>query len=121
MPNPVPLARGGSPSANQNGQPLPPSLQHHFETSLAYDLSQVRVHTQHEQQATLGALGAQAFTQGTDIYFGAGKYQPFSSEGQTLLAHELAHVVQQSSGAVRDIPAGLAEASGDSSGGGGGE
>jgi hypothetical protein len=46
-------------------------------------------------------LNAQAFTNGSDIYFGAGKYSPSSSDGKRLLAHELTHVVQQTGGVQR--------------------
>src|SRR5439155_2335829 len=42
------------------------------------------------------AQGADAYTNGTDIYFGAGSYQPLQADGRRLIAHELAHVVQQS-------------------------
>jgi hypothetical protein len=55
-------------------------------------------------------LGAQAFTHGADVYMGAGKYAPGSSDGQRLLAHELTHVVQQGAGPVRRQPAAQAAA-----------
>lgn len=73
---------------------LPPTLQHHFETELRTDLSNVRVHEGHAP--TL--LGAQAFSSGENIYFSPGHYQPHTENGRKLLAHELAHVVQQRSG-----------------------
>ncbi len=47
------------------------------------------------------ALGAQAFTHGNDIYFNDGKYQPESSKGKHLLAHELTHTVQQGAAVKR--------------------
>lgn len=102
---------GGNQPARNEGQPLPQSLQHQFETSFGQDLSQVRVHTQHEQQATLLALGAQAFAVGNDIYFGAGQYQPFSPEGQRVVAHEVWHVVQQGTAGGSSVPEGMAAAS----------
>ena len=43
-------------------------------------------------------LNARAFTHGSDIYFNSGQYQPGSSDGKRLLAHELTHVVQQNGG-----------------------
>jgi hypothetical protein len=53
-------------------------------------------------------VNAQAFTTGSDIFFGTGKYQPETAEGQRLLAHELTHVIQQSAGRLvhrlPDIP-----------------
>ena len=57
------------------------------------------------------ALAAEAFTSGRDMYFGAGRFQPETPSGQRLLAHELAHVVQQAAGIV---PAGLDRGPGDS-------
>jgi len=44
------------------------------------------------------SLGAEAFTYGSDIYFAPGRYQPGSTNGERLLAHELTHVVQQAGG-----------------------
>jgi hypothetical protein len=60
----------------------------------------VRVHTSGESDALNRDLGAKAFTTGQDIFFREGAYQPHTTGGQELLAHELTHVVQQSSGAV---------------------
>jgi hypothetical protein len=63
------------------------------------DFSDVRVHTDSQAVQISRDLGAQAFTIGKDVYFGAGKYDIGSVEGKRLLAHELTHVVQQSCGA----------------------
>jgi hypothetical protein len=57
---------------------------------------QVRVHEGGEAQA----LGASAYTQGTDLHFAPGQYQPGTPQGQELIGHELAHVVQQREGRV---------------------
>jgi hypothetical protein len=62
------------------------------------DFRGVRVHTDDRAAASATAFGANAFTTGRDIYFGAGKYSPSTQEGKRLLAHELTHVVQQSVG-----------------------
>jgi hypothetical protein len=75
--------------------PLPPTVRHQFEGQFGTDLSSVTVHVGHA--ATL--LGAEAYTAGTDIHFAPSAYRPFSSEGQELLGHEIAHVVQQGSAA----------------------
>lgn len=64
-----------------------------FQTSF----SGVKLHTNSARATELGAL---ALTQGSDIHFAPGQYDPYSSSGQELLAHELAHVVQQASGNV---------------------
>ena len=68
------------------------------------DFSDVRVHTDAEANELNHDLQADAFTTGKDIFFRDGKYNPASSDGQKLLAHELTHVVQQ-----RDAPSGGAE------------
>jgi hypothetical protein len=62
------------------------------------DLSQVRIHNDGQAQELSQRLGARAFAYGTDIYFNQGQYNPGSAEGRQLLAHELAHVIQQASG-----------------------
>lgn len=82
-------------STRGRGQPLPESVRTQMEPRFGTDLSRVRVHTGGEATALNRDLRAQAFTRQRDIYFGAGKYNPKSSSGQRLLAHELTHVVQQ--------------------------
>jgi hypothetical protein len=69
-------------------------------STLGHDFSGVRVHTSPEAADLNTQLSAKAFTTGEDIFFGGGAYDPGSSGGQELLAHELTHVVQQGSGAV---------------------
>lgn len=86
-------ARGG-------GQPLDNGVQTQMDTAFGADFGAVRVHTSTESDALNRNLGAKAFTTGQDIFFREGAYQPHSSAGQELLAHELTHVVQQGSGAV---------------------
>jgi Domain of unknown function (DUF4157) len=61
----------------------------------------VRVHTGSDAAGLTHALGARAFTTGSDIFFGAGEYRPGSGGGQRLLVHELAHTLQQSGEAQR--------------------
>lgn len=58
-------------------------------------LGDVRVHHDDHAAALSRAVSARAFTVGHDIFFGAGEYRPESTGGRELLAHELAHVVQQ--------------------------
>jgi hypothetical protein len=62
------------------------------------EFSEVRLHTGDEAQAMNRELGARAFTHGRDIYFNRGEFRPETPEGKRLLAHELAHVVQQRGG-----------------------
>ena len=71
-----------------------------MEASFGADFRGVRVHTGSEADALNSAVHARAFTTGHDIFFRAGEYNPQSSGGRELLAHELTHVVQQT-GAVR--------------------
>ena len=59
------------------------------------DFSSVRVHTGSNAVQMNQGLNARAFTHGSDVYFNKGEYSPNSSNGKSLLAHELTHVVQQ--------------------------
>lgn len=78
-----------------SGSPLPADTLSFMETRFGADFGKVRVHTGGEAPQLNRALQAEAFTHGNDIYFGHGKYDPQSSSGKQLLAHELTHVVQQ--------------------------
>ncbi|MEL7531124.1 MAG: DUF4157 domain-containing protein, partial [Bacteroidota bacterium] len=77
------------------GIEIAPKVKAELEASLGVDFSKVRIHIGPEAEALCAAMGAQAFTHGRDVFFAKGKYQPDSSQGQKLLAHELTHVVQQ--------------------------
>jgi Domain of unknown function (DUF4157)/Bacterial toxin 4 len=66
-----------------------------METQFGYDFSAVRVHDDAPAAATAAEIDAAAFTVGQDIVFGAGRYAPATAEGRELLAHELAHTIQQ--------------------------
>ena len=80
------------------GAPMPPVVQRKMEAFFEADFSDVRVHVGPQAQQ----IGAEAFTRGSDIYFAPGRYLPHHSHGQRLLGHELAHVVQQRAGRVRN-------------------
>jgi hypothetical protein len=67
-----------------------------MERSMDADFSAVRIH----EGPQASAMGALAYTQGTEIHFAPGRYDPHGQDGQQLLGHELAHVVQQSQGRV---------------------
>ena len=77
------------------GRSLPPGIQREMSQSFGADFSGVRVHTGSEAAQMSQSIQAQAFTHGGDIYFNQGKYNPESSDGKKLLAHELTHTVQQ--------------------------
>jgi hypothetical protein len=83
-----------------SGQSLDSSVQTKMGDATGQDFSGVRVHTGPESHALNESLNAKAFTTGQDIFFREGAYDPGSTGGQELLAHELTHVVQQSSGRV---------------------
>jgi len=82
-------------SLRGGGQPLSPSVRAFFEPRFGYDFSQVRVHTNPNALNTARTLNAQAYTVGRDVVFGNGEYAPETTKGRKLLAHELAHVLQQ--------------------------
>jgi hypothetical protein len=78
-----------------HGEPLPSSLRAHFEPLFGADFSAVRVHADAQSDAATSRLDAAAFARGDDIHFAAGRWQPESAAGQHLIAHELAHTLQQ--------------------------
>jgi hypothetical protein len=88
-----------SNAASSTGAPLPDVVRERFEASVGADLSGVRVHTGDASADAAHAVGARAYTIGNDIHFAAGEYQPMDPFGLHLLAHEVAHTVQQSGGA----------------------
>jgi len=85
-------------TTGSTGSPLPDPARGRFESSLGTDLGDVRVHTGAASAGAAEGLGARAFATGQDIHFGAGQYQPDDPFGMHLLAHEVAHTVQQRSG-----------------------
>jgi len=66
-----------------------------MEQRFGHDFSRVRVHTDSTAASSATHASAQAYTIGNDVVFGSGQYNPGSPAGRQLLAHELAHVVQQ--------------------------
>lgn len=78
------------------GQPLDAGTRAFFEPRFGHDFSKVRIHADEEAQQSAQAMNARAYTVGEDLVFGPGEYKPQMSAGRQLLAHELAHVVQQS-------------------------
>lgn len=77
------------------GLALDAPLRRDMESRFGHSFAQVRVHADAGTARTAAQLGAQAWAQGTHIGFGAGRYAPASGAGRELIAHELAHVVQQ--------------------------
>jgi hypothetical protein len=93
------------------GRPLDANVRAFFEPRFHFDFSQVRVFSDDRAAEAAHSIGALAYTTGSNIVFGNGRYQPGTSEGLRLLAHELTHVIQQGTGRTtpviqRDTPRG---------------
>jgi hypothetical protein len=86
--NSIHAKRGG-------GQSLDPKIAGKAGKTMGQDFSGVNVHTDSQADDLSRQLGAKAFTTGNDIFFQSGAYDPGSSDGQRLIAHELTHVSQQ--------------------------
>jgi hypothetical protein len=79
-----------------SGRPLEPAIRQGMEQRFGYDFSQVRVHADSAAAQSAQDVNAHAYTVGRNIVFGA-RFVPGTQEGRRLLAHELTHVLQQSS------------------------
>ena len=84
----IAAARGG-------GNALDGALAAQFGSALGRSVADVRVHTDSTAAALTNAVSARAFATGNDVYFAQNEYKPNTSDGDRLIAHELAHVVQQ--------------------------
>lgn len=85
------------------GRPLDAATRAYFEPRFGCDFSGVRVHTDARAAASAAAVQARAYTVGSNIAFGADEYAPATTQGRRLLAHELAHTVQQRRGGGRTL------------------
>jgi hypothetical protein len=95
------VAGGEAPSivdevVRSPGQPLDASARAFFEPRFGRDFSNVQIHSEAQASASARAVGARAYTAGNHVVFSQGEYAPHTASGRLLLAHELAHVVQQS-------------------------
>jgi hypothetical protein len=92
-------------------QPLDLAMRAFFEPRFGRSFGQVHIHTDARAVDSARDLKARAYTVGRDIVFGAGEYRPGAAEGKRLLAHELAHVVQQTARApvLQRTPSAAAE------------
>lgn len=91
---------------NSPGRPLDAAVRDPMERHFGHDFSGVRIHTDQAAAESAGAIHANAYAAGSNLVFAAGKYALGSSAGHHLIAHELAHVVQQSNGPVAGTPIG---------------
>ncbi len=89
-----PEVQGTIDSTRGSGAGLDASVRGRLEGTLG-DLSDVTVHTDDTADSLNRSVSARAFATGTDVYFAKGEYSPGSAAGDKLIAHELAHVVQQ--------------------------
>lgn len=85
----------------ESGQPLDAPTRGFMEERFGHDFGHVRVHTDVKAAEAARAVNAHAYTVGHHVVFGAGFYSPITGEGQKLIAHELAHVVQQRTGGAQ--------------------
>src|SRR4051812_582245 len=92
-----PIVADAPPSPLAAGKPLAPGVRHAMESRLGHSFAHVRVHADGQAAAAAREVGARAFAVGGDIVFGAGQFSAGTPKGRALLAHELAHVVQQAS------------------------
>jgi hypothetical protein len=90
---------------NSTGHPLDGRVRTDLESRLGQDFSGVTVHTDAAASDSARAVAALAYTVGPHVVFGSGQYRPRSPSGQSVLAHELAHVAQQ-----HDLPHGTPQA-----------
>ena len=77
------------------GRPLEPALRFALELGFASPLDDVRIHADGRADDLARGLDAEAFTRGRDVYFRAGRFDPRLSRADPLLAHEIAHTIQQ--------------------------
>ncbi len=91
-------------SVSGAGHPMSARVRDSMEPRFGHDFSAVRIHTAVTEADDPARIGALAYTIGNDVVFSQNQYDPHSATGQQLLAHELAHVVQQ--GAAPDLSAG---------------
>jgi hypothetical protein len=82
------------------GHRLAPKVRAEMEAGLGADFSDVRIHANAKAAASAAAVAAKAYTVGNEVVFGHGSFDPEGPEGKHILAHELAHVLQQRKGPV---------------------
>lgn len=88
---------------SQAGDGIPAQVRSRLPAAADQGLDDVRIHDDADAHAAAGALGARAVTAGRSIYMGAGQYEPSTPAGQHLLAHEIAHAIQQDGATDRPV------------------
>jgi hypothetical protein len=97
-------APDGLQTSTGEGSVLPKQIRAEMSSLFGNDFSDVRIHTDSEATKLSNQLHAQAFTHGNDIYFNDGQYDPQSTSGKHLLAHEPTHIAQQSANTIQRKP-----------------
>lgn len=92
---PIPSFENRTKAAKMGGTPLPEKVRKEMESMLKFNFNKVRIHTDDEAVKLCSEIKAQAFTNGYHIFFNKGKFNPETSSGKRLLAHELTHIIQQ--------------------------
>ncbi len=80
---------------SSSGSSLDADTREFMESRFGYDFSSIRIHTDERATRSASSLNSLAYTLGNNIVFAQGQYQPTTTEGRRLLAHELTHAVQQ--------------------------
>ncbi|MBU3078998.1 eCIS core domain-containing protein [Sphingomonas quercus] len=88
-------AEAAAGALSSGGRPLPTALRRYFEPRFGRSLGDVRVHDHAAARSAADGIGAHAYTWGRDIGFAAGAYRPHAPDGRCLIAHEIAHTIQQ--------------------------
>ncbi len=92
------LPRPRSTAEDHRDGPLPAGLREYFESRFGHDFGRVRVHA---ESSAAGALGGRAYAEGANVFFGPGVFDSTTTAGLEVIAHELAHVVQQGAAPAR--------------------
>lgn len=95
------FSKENQPKASGAGKKMPKAVQQKMEASFQTDFSDVEIH----EDAKVASMGARAYAQSNQLFFAPGQFSPNTETGQSLIGHELAHVVQQREGRV-DTPQG---------------
>ncbi len=101
---PASIPRVVQEGMQSSGQPLDTDTRAFMEPRFGHDFSRVRVHTSEKAAESARAVDAQAYTVGNNVVFESGKFAPRTLGGLKLLAHELAHVVQQEAHSAAYLP-----------------
>jgi hypothetical protein len=98
-------------NSSGSGSPLPAPVRRFMDPRFGADFGPVRIHTDERAARLSRQVNAQAFTVGSQVFFGRDRFQPDSSEGRELIAHELTHTIQQGAAIQRAADVTVAERS----------